>query len=131
MRTKSLYDYRGFEGIDASLEISLFEYGVICKHTPKDYPDEYRVIYGVEVDEQGNYNLVDSTWKRESELDNLIQGKEWMSKDAVDSFLRTCGTSLGDWLELSFITKLHDLVSYFGFMDILGSVYYGFEINNN
>ena len=141
-KTKSLYDYRGYHGIDASLDISLFEYGLICRKFTKSnikkyewkklhqHSDEYRIIYGVETDEQGNYNLFEPTYKRESELNNLVLGNEWISKDVIDSFLETHDTTLETWLELSFIMKLHDLVSHFGWMDVLGSVYYGFKINN-
>lgn len=124
---KNIYHFRGYHGIDADLETSLFEYGLICKQViPKN---AYKVIYAVEADSKGNYNLFESTWTTETQLNNLVLGNEWMDQDAINSFLDCQGTSLADWLDLPFISKLHDLVSYFGWMDVLGSVYYGFTIN--
>jgi len=128
-RKKCLYDYRGYHGIDVSLDISLFEYGLICKKYTVDYPDEYRIVCGVECDEQGNYNLFDYFYIQESYLDNLVKGEEWISIKDIDQFFETVDSNLKDWLGLPFIIKLHNLVGYFGWMDILGSVYYGFEIN--
>ena len=125
---KNLEDFKDYEGIDISPKISLYEYGLMCKKYDKDYPDEYHVIYGVECDDRGNFNLFESAYKRESELDNLVLGKEWLDQRGIESFFNTIDTPIGEWLKLPFYMKLHDLVSHFGFMDILGSVYYGFEI---
>ena len=129
---KKLSNYNDFHGIDVSNEISLFEYGLLVKQYTKDgRKDEYFCIYGVGSDEYGNYNTFDTGYITEEELNNLIQGKEWMNHNDIVSFLASYGTTSDEWMELSFISKLHDLIGYFGYENIMGLSYNTFEIENN
>ncbi len=105
-------------GIDADIETSLFEYGVICrKNKHCSEPDEHFCLYLTKPD------LFDWGYKKESELNDLINGSDWMKDKDVESFLSYVGMPKADWLQLTFINKLHDLFSYYGYENIMGSTY--------
>lgn len=111
-----------WEGVDADLETSLFEYGFVAKQRPdKDYSDEYFVLY-----DAGN-NKYDTGHIRESELNNIVLGKEWAKENDILKFLSFVGSDLEDWLQTSFVNKLSDLISYWGVENIMGSSYGGFS----
>ena len=110
-------------GTDANLEISLFEYGVVAKQPEdRDYEDEWFVLYNV------GENRYDTGWIRESELDDIIMGKEWASDEDVKSFLDTMGKypPMGkeNWLALPFIQKISNLIGYWGYENIMGTSYH-------
>ena len=123
----TIKDFKDYSGPDMDLETSLFEYGLICKHTTKDYPDEYHVIAKVGV----NLDTFDSGWIRESELDDLMHGRDWMDQKDITNVLNFVGMDIKDWLELFFINKLSDLVSYFGIENFIGPSYGSFQITQD
>jgi hypothetical protein len=106
-----------FQGVDKSREISLFEYGFIAQKTTKDYPDEYFVVYKIYDDAYG------TGYKRESELDDLINGDDWADVDDIKGFLNFVGMSKEDWLELPFWKKLSDCLNYWGCSNVIGEDY--------
>lgn len=107
-----------WQGTDADLETSLFEYNFIAKQrADKDYPDEWFVLY-----KMGN-NAFGTGHIRESELDDLINGKEWMKEEDIERTLSYVGMTKEEWLKESFINKLSDLLSYWGNEEIMGSDY--------
>lgn len=110
-----------WQGVDADLETSLFEYGFVAKQlAERDYDDEWFILYRVDD------NNFDTGWKRESELDELIRGEDWVGQDDVDSFLGSMGhgESPEDWInDLDFIRKLSDLLSYWSPENIFGVSY--------
>jgi hypothetical protein len=106
-----------FEGVDVNREISLFEYGFIAKKTTKDYPDEYFVVYHMGDDAYG------TGYVRESELDSLIKGEEWARKDDIEDFLSFVGSTLEEWVDLRFATKLSDCLNYWGYANVIGMDY--------
>lgn len=101
-------------GTDASLEISLHEYGMVAT-AGKDYEDEYFVLYKV------SDNAYDTGYIRENELNNLMKGNSWVEPQDI---LKFTGLTLDEWMELSFIHKLSDLVGYYGFGNLMGSSYH-------
>lgn len=106
-------------GPDQDLETSLFEYGVVAKQLDtKDYDDEWFVLYCIAPNAFGTGHI------RESELDGLIDGKDWMDETNVRSFLSFVGMSKKEWKKSSFMGKLSDLISYCGTANILGEDYY-------
>lgn len=119
---ESYHKQSSWIGIDDSLEISLFEYGAVAKQ-PKEihYTDEWFVLYCVSQD------AFDTGWKRESELDSIVNLEEWANSKCIDDFLLTIGSTREKWLELSFITKFGDLVGYFGIENIMGTSYNTFS----
>jgi hypothetical protein len=108
-----------WQGTDADLETSLFEYGFIAKQrAEKDYPDEWFVLYKISGNAYGTGHI------RESELDDLINGKEWMEEKDIEKTLNYVGMTKEEWLKGGFINKLSDLLGYWGYEEIMGADYY-------
>jgi hypothetical protein len=106
-------------GTDADLETSLFEYGFVAKQPQnKDYPDEWFVLYRINDDAFG------TGWIRESELNAIIEGKEWADEKDIAGFLESVGSgSKEEWLQLSFQHKFSDLINHWGYENIMGTDY--------
>jgi hypothetical protein len=109
---------KNYQGTDANLEISLEEYGFVARPVKVDYEDEYFVIYKMGDNQYGSGHI------RESELDAIVNGTEWASKEDVDSMLETVGSSKEEWMDLPFESKFSDLVSYWGTENVIGTDYY-------
>jgi hypothetical protein len=110
-----------FVGTDVNLEISLLEYGLIVANVTADYPDEYFTVYRSPHSEEPMFG---TGYVRESELDAIIDGKEWMSADDVTEFLSFTGNSNeSEWKQLPFVIKLSDLISYYGTDNVIGTDY--------
>ena len=107
-----------YEGVDSDLLTSLEEYGFVARPITVDYDDEYFVIYKIDKNQYGSGHV------RESELDAIVNGTEWASEEDVDSMLETTGSSKEEWMNLSFISKLSDLISYWGTENVIGTDYY-------
>jgi hypothetical protein len=108
-------------GIDASLDISLFEYGLLtCKNSQCTKPDEWFCLVGVDKDDEG-YNKFDYGYIQESDF----AGESWIEWDEVLSFV---GMTFEEWQELSFVMKLSDLISYYGTENFGFGIYNSFEI---
>ena len=113
-----------WQGIDVCHEISLFEYKLLIKPRTEDYPDGYFVIYQIG---ETSYS---TAFIRESDLNNLVNGKEWASKEDINHFLSFVGMKTSEWMELSVIHKLSDLISYWGSENILGTDYYSISLKD-
>jgi len=121
-RSKRLYDYRAYQGCDASLEESLFCCGLIWRQVGKDY----KFIYGVSIDDHGEYNLFDYAYMPTDT--NIKDEYDWANFEAVLSFV---GMTESEWLAMSLPQQLSDLVAYYGCENVFGSSYYSFEISGN
>ena len=109
-----------WKGSDADLETSLFEYGFVARQPEKkSTTDEWQVLYKVYDD------AFDVGWLRESDLDELVLGQSWASKEDVDSFFNYNGyVDATEWInDNNFISKLFDLLSYWGIQNIFGESY--------
>jgi len=107
-----------WQGTDADLETSLFEYNFVAKQrAEKDHPDEWFVLYKISNNAFGTGHI------RESELDDLINGKEWMKEEDIKKTLSYVGMTKEEWLKENFINKLSDLLGYWGYEEIMGSDY--------
>jgi hypothetical protein len=111
-------DTEPWEGTDRDLEISLMEYNFVAKQPKsRDYPDEWFVLYKI------NDNAFGTGWIREKELQEIVNGNEWASKEDVDSFLDYLGSDVKHFARESFTNKLSDVLSYWGYQNIMGSDY--------
>ncbi len=111
-------------GIDASLDISLFEYGLLtCKNSQCTKPDEWFCLVGVDKDDEG-YKKFDYGYIQESDF----AGESWIEWDEVLSFV---GMTFEEWQELSFVMKLSDLISYYGTENFGFGIYSSFEIKSD
>lgn len=129
-----------FEGIDVSHEISLFEYGLLVRKTP-DKNGDHSVIYGINVDNDGNYIGFGQVWTNEKEIDAYILGDEFPSEGDIIGFLDSIGMEKENWLKLPIEIKIYDLLNYWGHENIFGTCYnpwgiktvlkiYGKEVEN-
>jgi hypothetical protein len=120
---KNLWNW---QGVDADLETSLMECGLVwCKNESCTNEDELFFLYPSPfgcVDGEGDH-LFGCAYNRESEVNDLVNGKDWMKPAQIEGFLSFVGMERKAWLELSHGQKVADLVSYFGVENILGTDY--------
>lgn len=111
-----------FQGIDASKEISLLEYGLLVSNEPhKDGSGSHFCVYRQSSDSFGTAHIYPK------DIDSLLQGKDWANEDSLKSFFSFigCEDEREDYIEqMSLVIKLNDLVSYFGEENICGTDYY-------
>lgn len=119
MKTIEEMEKDGYEGTDAGLDISLYEYGMAWKADGEDY----RFIYGVGVKENSEYYLFD--WGCIAK--NINPEKEWDFAD-FNAVAKCCGMKKADFLKQPLPFIVYDLVMYYGHENIFGSSYYPFEI---
>lgn len=123
-----------FKGIDASLEISLLEYGMAWK----DLGDSTLFIY--RIDGEGENSWFDRCiFNNEMDLRKEFDWVEW------DSFFDTIGIatyekdeediedpinlSFSEWRERGFQQQIFDLFNYYGKENVFGGSYWaGFKI---
>ena len=122
MKNLAEYESVGFEGIDASLETSLFEYGLIWAKGIEGHENDYHFIYGVGNDGE-SYTSFD--WGDIAVDTNPTEEWNFVDWDEVGSFV---GMSEEDLLKQPLPQLVFDLISYYGFENIMGSSYYPFEI---
>lgn len=113
---KTLKDYEGYEGVDASLDISLFEYGLIWKQAEEK--DTYQFVYSSPHDASAY------CWSTLSKSDLESMFDSWAEQSAIESYT---GIPFGEWIE-DFPRNVYDMVSYYGTMNIFGNSYYSFII---
>lgn len=107
------YDHTRLMGIDASLEISLKEYGLAWIETEK----EILFYYGIR--NIGNeYDRFDFC-AMEKNLD-FIDEFCWIDFDNVLDYV---GMNKEYWLEMPLPARIHDLLSYYGYENVFGSSY--------
>ena len=107
-----------FHGIVANLETSLLEYGLIMSNEKhEDGSGTQFVVYKMGDFGYGTGHI------SEEETNGYIEGKEWMSEQEIASFLSTEGTTKEEWLECSHALKLHSLINYYGYENIMGTDY--------
>jgi hypothetical protein len=129
---KKLSDFNDYEGVDASLETSLYEYGLIWKEiTPEGelLPTHYHFIYGDGLQETESmdieYNLFD--WADIPIDCNPVDEWDWVKWSDV---AETSGMSKKDFLKMPLTMIVFDLIGYYGHENIFGASYYPFEIIN-
>ena len=114
-----------WHGLDVDLETSLLEYGLLMRFVPEETGRQWKAVYGVDVDGSGNYNKFDQGWISEKDIADLMSGNDWMKERDIKSFLEYTGCSdVEEFLELSMVNKLHDLLHYWGHENIMGTAYY-------
>ena len=111
MRTITQLQKDGFIGVDASLEISLFEYGfILMKNDDCTQDDEYFFIARNFTHDDEKKDLYSCGYVVEEELDNIVKGKEWADKKDNTSFLSFVGSNKKEWFKLNIASKVADLL---------------------
>jgi hypothetical protein len=108
-----------YQGCDASLDTSLFEYGLAVK-TNDD--GTYDIIYGVESDE-GQYVKFE-IYSQYSESD-FPSDMGWFQ---VSDVARFSGLTEDEYLKQPMLMRLSDAVAYYGYNNMFGETYSSFEI---
>jgi hypothetical protein len=107
----------GFQGIDYSLDTSLFEYSLVWKVL------ETETIFV--------YKLNGDNFDRCSISNDVVASKEWDWASFLD-VARSCGTSVEELLEQPLPAIVSDLVNYYGYENIFGTSYWeGFKISED
>ncbi len=110
-----------WQGIDADLEISLIEYRLVwCKN--EHCAEEGELFFIYRSPDIGG--LFGCAYNRESEVNDLVNGKDWAKPEQIEGFLSFVGMERKAWLELSHGQKVSDLINYFGVENILGTDYH-------
>ena len=120
---RTLKEYSKYDGVDADLEISLFEYGLIWKLTD----GEYKFIYGVGYNDDGQeYNLFGyATEDADTDPREEWGFAEW---DKICSFV---GQTETEFFSQPLPQIVYDLISYYGYENVFGSSYYPFAIDHD
>ncbi len=120
LMSKNIKEYSEYEGIDADLETSLFEYGLIWKLTD----GEYKFVYGVEYDADGQgYALFDYA----TEPADTSPKEEWDFAE-WDKLYSFTGQTEAEFFAQSLPNIVSDLILYYGYQNIFGSSYQPFVI---
>jgi hypothetical protein len=107
-----------FNGIDANNEISLLEYGLlVSQYEHEDGSGTHFVVYRIDEDNFGTGHT------SEEDLNNIVNGEEWAKEEDIKLFMDFCGLTKTDWLGMSLVNKLHDLIQYWGYENIMGTDY--------
>ena len=118
MRTLATYKNEGYEGLDVSLAISLFEYGLIWKEDKAT--GDYLCVYGVETDE-GQYRLFDCA---QLSLSDLAESS-WIDWEGLRNY---AGEDILEAIKANDPTALHSLMFYYGYDNVFGASYNTFTI---
>lgn len=102
-----------FEGTDVDLETSMEEYGLlVSKETDKN--GQHACLY------KHAYNgTFDVGYLSEKEVNNFLN-ESWFNKE---DFLSYVGMTESKWIDMMFVNKVSDLLSYYGYENIFGSSY--------
>ena len=120
MRTLTTYESEGYEGIDASLAISLYDYGLIWKED--DTKGSYLCIYGVEANGKGGYNTFDYAYISMEDL----AGESWINWEALSDY---AGADVLEAVKANDPAALYDILSYYGCENVFGASYAQFTIS--
>ena len=122
MKNLKLSDLHEYSGIDKSNEISLFEYGLLCKVNDLN---DIHCYYGIGSDNGCNYNTFDCSELSKIEIIGLFNE---LDKPGLLSYL---GMTEDQFKDEDTIHQIFDLYQYFGYENIFGSCYMSIEIDNN
>ena len=120
---------QGYTGIDASLDISLFEYGIAWHINDEcTQENEYHFIYGVQVYENAEMSSIDYCTFDHGYL-TLDDFKDMLDSWANNDGFYSCHDTSKNELINRFPYSVYDLMSYYGFENVFGSCYWkGFKI---
>jgi hypothetical protein len=111
---------QGFQGMDASLKESLFEYGLAWRELPDG---EFLFVH--------RHTSMPKRFDRTTlnVKNDLKKEFDWINWADVASFT---GTPFENWLDLSFPHKISDLINYYGVENVFGTTYWeGFKIKED
>jgi len=116
MKKLSELEKQGYEELDASLEISLAEYGLAWKKED----NEIEFIYGTNTNNKDNFNRFDWAWLP-ADTDPKKE-YDWVDFEAVASF--SGDSTPENFLALPLTDIVFTLLLYYGPENVFGSSYF-------
>jgi hypothetical protein len=120
---KKLSELKDFHGIDKSNDVSLYDYGLLCK---KRNEIDIQCWVGVEIANDGYYSKFDSFHTNEKDLKEKMN-EDWFNKKC---FLEYVEQTEEEFLSSNFVNQIHSMLLYHGYENIFGSSYFPIEIEN-
>ena len=129
----STLERNGFEGVDASLEISAKDYGLVWKEYKRAVPEksikkgDFLFYFGINtgwIEKDGCNGYTDFDWCSFSPED-FSTDFDCLDFEAV---AKTAGMDLDEWIKTPYPLKVSDLTSYYGPENVFGSSYDCFQI---
>jgi len=116
------YEKRGFEGSDADLETSLFEYGLIWKQYKRAVP-KYPCVKGeyLFIAYQGPEDGKNGRWISGWIDPNRIPIEEEFDWVDWTEFLKYCGQTMEEFKSMDFGQQVFGLTLYYGADNTIGS----------
>jgi len=109
----------GYEGMDVSLCISLIEYGLLAKDCGK----EYHCIVGIGINSYDHeYDSFDTFTIMKIGLKDFFGENTWAKRDEFEKWTGQDYDSMND------LSRLADLISYYGSENVLGVSYCPVEL---
>lgn len=110
--------YRGWFGIDANIQTSLCEYGMLIRERITDI-QAITVRKWFDFAHPQTYSLDTLTKK---EIDNFFKENAWTDKKEVYKYADIKDDS--EWMKMYYVNKLDLLLDYYGPQNIIGDMYY-------
>ena len=101
--------FKGFQGVDVSLEVSLLEYGLIWTDQTEDC-EEDELFFIAKISD----NFYETGYVSHDTLD-FVEDEE--------GFFKFLGESKEEWLNKDLGMKVYDVVNYFGAQELFYSYY--------
>jgi hypothetical protein len=114
---KTWKSYKNYTGIDASIEISLFEYGLIWNKNKNCGQDEYYFIYDTYLKDKQDNKLFGSSYLSKQDLIDMFDS--WAEKSTIEYLTME---SFDTWIE-SFPYCVYDMVHYYGTDNVFSTDY--------
>lgn len=108
----------GYKGIDASLDIALYEYGLIWQ----EEATAFHFIYGVKGND-AEYTMFDHGWIQK-DVDPK-QEWDWVEWESV---AESNGMDVEEFIALPLPFLVSSLIHHYGYLEIFGDAYYPFPI---
>lgn len=128
---KTINDFKDYDGVDANLETSLYEYGLIWIKGTEGHEKDYHFIYGVSVreSEAGDMEYYQFDWGDIPIDCDLMKEFDWVDWNEVLKCMGLDGVEIIEYLKNDIPSIISDLLSYYGYENVFGSSYYPFEID--
>ena len=119
MAAPSGRSYKHLAGVDATIDISLLEYGMVWFDDPDK--DEIEFFYGIKHDDNDDYCQFDNGWFKR----DLDPKQEWNWIEDWNDVASSLGMAAEEFLKLPLTQMVFDLVNYYGYQNIFGETHWG------
>lgn len=111
-------NYKHLAGPDATIDISLLEYGLAWFDDPDK--DEIEFFYGVKTEGENYVAFDNGGFKRD-----LDPRSEWNWVKDWNDIASSCGVTAEEFLAMPLTEIVHSMLSYYGYQNVFGETYWG------